>query len=423
MNFIDYCKVKFVAGKGGSGVISFLHEKYRPFGGPDGGDGGDGGSIYLTVSKNISSLEWFQHKRIIKASDGENGKSKNKHGSKGADIYLTVPENTWIINAKNQKEVLKILINENEEFQIVKGGIGGVGNARFKTSKKQTPYCFDNGDNGEIKYVIIELKLLADIGLVGFPNAGKSSLLNSVANTNSIVGNYSFTTLIPVLGRLIANPQISVVDIPGLISGAQFGKGLGFAFLRHIEHCQSLFFVLDGSLIFKVIYQYRELINIIQQYKDNILRGKQSILINKSDLLTIIQRRILRKLFRAETGKSVTFISALTRNNIAAVNLISKQINHNYDFKSRWAKILHTKFVTEENYDDLTVKVVGTNVFLESKYLARIVAKIPPVTQDNRFRLQEFLSKLQIEKFLSKNLIDKNKKIYINNFQYLPNNQ
>jgi len=246
--FIDYTKVELCAGKGGSGCISFHREKFVPKGGPDGGNGGNGGNIIAVTNPNLHTLQDIRYSKIYRAKNGTPGSSSKKTGKNGKDIRIEVPIGTVIRNI-DRSEIVADLVESDQEFIICKGGIGGRGNVNFKSSTQQTPRYAQPGVGGESGHFEFELKILADVGLVGFPNAGKSTLLSVVAKAKPKIANYPFTTLEPHLGIVKSGEYQSflMADIPGLIEGASKGKGLGHKFLRHIERNRLLLCLIDGT--------------------------------------------------------------------------------------------------------------------------------------------------------------------------------
>lgn len=246
MKFIDHAKIKVESGSGGKGCVSFRREKYIPFGGPDGGDGGDGGHVFFRVSESLNTLAPFNYQKFYKAENGKAGKSRNKIGSRGEDLYVDVPKGTKVVHFETQ-EMLCDMTEVGQVYQVAKGGYHGIGNARYKSSTNRTPRQSTPGYPGELLDLVLELQVLADVGLVGFPNAGKSSLVRAISNATPKVGNYPFTTLIPSLGVCHTSHETSfvVADIPGLIQGSSQGLGLGDQFLRHISRNRILLFVLD----------------------------------------------------------------------------------------------------------------------------------------------------------------------------------
>ncbi|MCI0469712.1 MAG: GTPase ObgE [Nitrospirae bacterium] len=248
MKFIDYVKIYVKAGDGGRGCVSFRREKYVPRGGPNGGDGGRGGNVIIRATKELNTLLDLRYHREYQAERGEHGKGSNKHGRDGEDIIIMVPVGTYIKDT-DSGEIIADLDNEDEEVIAAKGGRGGLGNSHFATSRRQAPRFAQPGEEGEERHLTLELKLLADVGLIGLPNAGKSTLISVISAAKPDIANYPFTTLTPVLGVVKSGDfkSIVVADIPGLIEGAHRGAGLGFQFLRHIERTSLLLHLVDIS--------------------------------------------------------------------------------------------------------------------------------------------------------------------------------
>lgn len=296
--FIDYSKIFIKAGDGGDGAVAFRREKYVPKGGPAGGNGGNGGSIIFRADPNLSTLLDFQYKRKYSAQDGERGGSSLKDGKSGKDIVIKVPVGT-VIKELESEEVLCDLDEAGKEFIVAKGGKGGKGNSNFATSTNQTPRFAEPGRPGEEKNVILELKLIADVGLVGFPNAGKSTLISVISDARPKIADYPFTTLEPNLGivRYKDYKSITVADIPGIIEGAHLGKGLGLKFLRHIERTQIILLMID-IVSEDYIKDYKTLVNELEKYskvlskKKKVLAFTKADLIEKSELKKIKQRKI-----------------------------------------------------------------------------------------------------------------------------------
>ncbi|RPI37943.1 MAG: GTPase ObgE [Nitrospiraceae bacterium] len=248
MQFIDYAKIFVKSGDGGKGCVSFRREKYVPKGGPDGGDGGKGGEIIIQASDQINTLLDFRYKKEYIAKNGQNGMGKKMHGKNAYDLYIPVPLGTVIKDA-DSGEVIADLIQNGDLFVVAKGGRGGLGNAHFATSTRQVPRYAQPGESGDEKWLVLELKLLADVGLIGFPNAGKSTLISVISSAKPKIADYPFTTLVPNLGvvKLKDHKSCVVADIPGLIEGAHKGVGLGSRFLRHIERTRIFLHLIDVS--------------------------------------------------------------------------------------------------------------------------------------------------------------------------------
>lgn len=284
--FIDKAKIKLKAGNGGDGAVSFHREKYIAAGGPDGGDGGNGGNIIFAASTHLSTLADFRYKRKYKAEDGGKGKAGRGSGKKGADLIVEVPMGTVVRDAESNRIIADI--SDAEPHIIARGGKGGWGNTHFATPTRQVPKFAKPGIPGEEVEVVLELKLLADVGLVGFPNVGKSSLINEVSEANSVVGNYPFTTLEPVLGVVSRAEGQSFVmaDIPGLIEGAGDGVGLGHEFLRHVDRCRLLVHIVDvsGSEGRNPIEDFETINDELMKYNENLAKRPMLVAGNKIDL-------------------------------------------------------------------------------------------------------------------------------------------
>lgn len=278
--FVDKVLVNVSAGNGGNGAVSFRHEKFVDRGGPDGGDGGDGGDVVLVASRNQNTLANFRFQRTLKADDGQNGSKRRKHGKSGADLEVPVPVGTVVVDEHGGE--LADLSADGQRAVIAYGGKGGFGNAHFVSSVRQAPRVAERGENGDNFQVTLELKMIADVGLVGLPNAGKSTLLSVVSNAKPEIANYPFTTLTPNLGVVDIDEDVSLLfaDIPGLIEGASEGKGLGDEFLRHIERTKVLIHLID-------VYSddlerdYRTIINELKQYKTDLTKRPQIVVLAK----------------------------------------------------------------------------------------------------------------------------------------------
>lgn len=282
--FVDEVEVFVQAGDGGNGCISFRREKYVPRGGPDGGDGGDGGDIVLELDRNLDSLNDFRHRRNFKAKNGGNGKGGGKHGKKGGGVTLKVPPGTLIY--ERSKKLLADLTQEGEKFVVAKGGKGGRGNARFATPTDRVPRRAEPGGKGERKHVRLELKLIADVGIVGYPNVGKSTLLAKISHAQPRIADYPFTTISPELGVVGFDNgrRLVIAEIPGLIDGSHRGKGLGLQFLRHIARTKILLFLVNASGK-DPEQEWRSLRREISLHDPELLRKPTLVAVNKIDLV------------------------------------------------------------------------------------------------------------------------------------------
>lgn len=318
MKFLDQAKIYVKAGDGGNGLASFRREKFVEFGGPNGGDGGSGGSVILKAVNGLNTLIDFRYAQHFKATNGEKGGSTNKTGHGGNDLYLRVPLGTQVY-AEDKKTLIYDFTKENEEFVLAKGGSGGAGNTKFKSSTNRAPRKFTKGKEGEEICVWLELKIIADVGLIGFPNAGKSSFLSISTRARPKIANYPFTTLNPNLGVLqIDDKEIVLADIPGLIEGAHKGVGLGDQFLKHIERCKSLLHIIDINEE-DLITNYKIIREELRQYSEQLLKKREIVVFNKIDLLEEKEKNEKLKKFKNFFKKKFFEISILNKQNINSV--------------------------------------------------------------------------------------------------------
>lgn len=314
MAFIDEAKFFVRAGDGGRGCVSFRREKFVPRGGPDGGDGGVGGSVYIEAASRLHSLLDFKYRSHFIAKGGTHGKGKKMHGAGGKDCVIYVPPGSIVKDAETG-EVIIDLVEEGARYLAAKGGIGGRGNVHFASATNRAPRIADKGYPGVERWLRIELKLIADIGLIGLPNAGKSTLLSNISAANPKVAPYPFTTLEPQLGvvHLDYGESCIVADIPGLIDGASEGVGLGHKFLRHVERTRILLHVIDAaSLEAPPLEQYRVLENELSQFNDELMGRTRMVLLNKMDLLSEEDIKAVQQVFAGE-GIATMMISAEAR--------------------------------------------------------------------------------------------------------------
>ena len=318
MKFLDQAKIYIKAGNGGSGSASFRREKYIEYGGPDGGDGGDGGSVVVEAERNLNTLIDFRYRQHFKAKNGSPGMGSDKTGRSGEDTIIEVPRGTLILEEDNE-EVIADVVNKDQSLTILKGGNGGFGNAHFKSSENQTPRTANDGENGQEKWIWLRLKLIADIGLIGLPNAGKSTLISTVSEAKPKIADYPFTTLNPVLGIAKYNDnELVIADIPGLIEGAHEGKGLGDRFLGHIERCNLLLHLIDANDT-DVINSWKTVRNEISAYSKELDEKKEIIVLSKSD--SINEEKLDEKLIilKDYTNKDVFKMSSVTGKGITSI--------------------------------------------------------------------------------------------------------
>ncbi len=327
MKFLDQAKIYIKAGNGGSGSASFRREKFIEYGGPDGGDGGNGGSIIIESDRNLNTLIDFRYAQHFKAQHGKPGSKRNKTGGNGKDLILKVPTGTQIYEEDNNTLIYDFTKNK-EKYLVASGGKGGLGNVRFKSSTNRAPKKKTNGKIGEEFWIWLQLKVIADVGIIGKPNAGKSSLLSALTRAKPKIANYPFTTINPNLGvAYYDEKEITLADIPGLVEGAHKGIGLGDKFLRHIERCKILLHLIDISEK-DLINTYKKIKLELSAYDKTLVKKKEIIFLNKSDLLekTIIDEKI--KEFKKKIKVKCEVISIFSNKDIQKIKkILIKNVN------------------------------------------------------------------------------------------------
>ncbi len=320
MQFIDKAKIKISSGKGGNGVVAWRREKFVDKGGPAGGDGGKGGSVYLIADEGLSTLLDFTYRSIFKADNGENGFKKSMHGKSAKDLYIKVPTGTLVKDLKSGN-IIADLTEHNQTVLVAKGGRGGRGNIHFCTPQNRAPQYCEPGEPGIERELQLELKLLADVGLLGFPNAGKSTFISRVSAAKPKIADYPFTTIVPNLGvvRKSDGDGYVIADIPGLIEGASDGVGLGHDFLRHVERCRFLLHIIDGTEE-NPIQNYKIINEELAKYSEKLANLYQIVAINKIDAISEEMITELEKEFN-EIGVKPYFISAVTGENLDKLKL------------------------------------------------------------------------------------------------------
>ena len=318
MKFLDQVKIYIKAGDGGSGSPSFRREKFIEFGGPDGGDGGKGGSVVLVSERNLNTLIDYRYQQHFKAERGGDGKGKNQTGKGGDNLYIKVPIGTQVFEEDN-KTLIFDFKKEKEEYTAAIGGKGGFGNTRFKSSTNRAPRKFTKGLKGEDFWIWLQLKTIADIGIIGLPNAGKSSLLASITSANPKIANYKFTTLNPNLGVAVYDDkEITLADIPGLIEGAHKGVGLGTKFLKHIERCKTLLHLIDVTEK-DLIRSYKQIRAELGKYSKSLLKKKEIIVLNKIDLIDKKNLDSKKKILSGKIKKKIYDLSTLDKSKISKI--------------------------------------------------------------------------------------------------------
>ena len=314
MKFLDQAKIYIASGKGGDGCVSFRREKYIEYGGPNGGNGGKGGNIVFITDQNLNTLIDFRYQQHFKAKKGKDGKGKNQTGADGRDLIIKVPPGTEIYDA-DKKVLLADLLSKDQKTILAYGGKGGLGNNHFKSSTNQTPRKFTKGEELEEKWLWLSLKLFADVGIIGKPNAGKSTLLSKISGAQPKIADYPFTTIHPILGVIKKfDQEIIMADIPGLIKGAHVGRGLGDQFLAHIERCKVLLHVIDCSEK-NLIDNYNTIRDEITKYGKKLLEKNELIALSKSDLISEDKKKLSEKIEK-KIGKKPFIFSNISNEGI-----------------------------------------------------------------------------------------------------------
>ena len=321
MKFLDQAKINLKAGNGGSGSASFRREKFVEFGGPDGGDGGDGGSILFEAERNLNTLIDYRYSQHFKAENGKPGSKKNKTGANGKDLILKVPIGTQIYEEDNNTIIYDFKKNK-DKYLVASGGKGGLGNVRFKSSTNRAPRKKTNGKNGEEFWIWLQLKIIADVGIIGLPNAGKSSLLAALTRAKPKIASYPFTTINPNLGvAYYNNKEVTLADIPGLVEGAHKGVGLGDKFLRHIERCKMLIHLVDLSND-NLAENYQKIRSELKNYDLSLSKKKEIIYFNKSDLIEKNKLKEKLDIFSGKIKKKYKIISVFKKDDIQTIKKV-----------------------------------------------------------------------------------------------------
>ena len=318
MKFLDQVKIYIKAGNGGDGSPSFRREKFIEYGGPDGGDGGKGGSVILKAEQNLNTLIDYRYQQHHKAQRGDNGAGQNKTGKGGENLILKVPLGTQVFEEDN-KTLIFDFIKIGEEFVAAAGGKGGLGNTRFKSSTNRAPKKFTKGTAGEEFTIWLQLKTIADIGIIGLPNAGKSSLLAAITNANPKIANYQFTTLNPNLGvASYDDKEVTIADIPGLVEGAHKGIGLGTQFLKHIERCKSLLHMIDITNE-NLKKSYKQIKDELKNYSTKLVKKRELVVLNKTDLIEEGEVKKIVEYFSKNIKSEVIVLSTLDKKSISKI--------------------------------------------------------------------------------------------------------
>ena len=400
--FTDYAKIKVKSGNGGNGAVTFRREKYVAAGGPDGGDGGKGGDVYFIVDKDLNTLLDFRFKKNFKAEDGKNGEGSHRYGKSGEDLYIKVPRGTVVKDAETEK-VLADLSEENQKELLFEGGRGGKGNSHFATSTRQAPRFSQDGEKGIERELILELKLLADVGLLGFPNVGKSTFLSRTTSATPKIADYHFTTLEPNLG-VVKTPygdSFVIADIPGIIEGASEGVGLGLQFLRHIERTRLLLHVIDvsGSEGRNPVEDFNVINEELKQYSEKLANRKQIIVANKIDSMQDESLYIELEKMAKEKGIEIYKISAATGEGVETL------LNHVTEVlktlpKEEIVEVVERKLYTLEDETDFTITREDGMYIVDGPAVQKIMRRVNLEDNESMYYFQKCLDELGVNEAL-----------------------
>lgn len=399
---VDLVKITVKAGKGGNGYVSFRREKYVAAGGPDGGDGGKGGDIYFVVDPDVNTLVDFRYKKKFMAEDGQRGEGGNRYGKSGSDLYIKVPAGTVVKNAENDR-ILADLTEVGEKCLIAKGGRGGRGNAKFATSTRQVPKFAEEGEEGESFELILELKLLADVGLVGFPNVGKSTILSIMTAAKPKIGNYQFTTLVPNLGvvKLDNGSDFVLADIPGLIEGAHTGSGLGHEFLRHVERTKVIIHVVDCSQSEgrDVVRDFEVINSELKLYNSKLAERPQVVVANKMDLPNAEENFVKLKEVTDKLGYEIFRVSAVTKQGLNDVFYKVSEMLKNIVPEEKEEIIIEAEIKDKSEFE---IKVENNIYIISGKIIEKVMRNINFDDYESVQYFQRFLDTKGINKELEK---------------------
>lgn len=402
MQFLDKTKIRIISGRGGNGMVAWRREKYVDKGGPAGGDGGSGGDVYLIADENMSTLMDFKYKSVFKAESGENGSIKNMHGKCAKDLLIKVPVGTVVRDLKTGNAIAD-LIEHEQKVLVAKGGRGGRGNARFATAQKRAPQFCEPGEPGIERELELELKLIADVGLLGMPNAGKSTLISRISSAKPKIADYPFTTLIPNLGvvRKRSGDGYVVADIPGLIEGASEGVGLGHDFLRHIERCRFLVHLVDSTSE-NPMENYKVINSELEKHSEKLANLYQIVALNKIDAIDENRKKELYDEFK-HVSSDVFMISAVTGENIdKLVDFMSLKVD---EIEKHQSDIVVEEDLDAYNNDDSAYeiyKAAKDTYIVEGGKIKRLVAVTDARNTEQILRLQNILTGMGVFEELKK---------------------
>lgn len=418
MKFIDKSKIRVISGRGGNGMVAWRREKYVDKGGPAGGDGGRGGDVYLVADENMSTLMDFKHKSVFKAEAGENGGIKNMHGRCAKDLFIKVPVGTVVKDIKNGN-IIADLTEHEQKVLVAKGGRGGRGNARFATAQKRAPQFCEPGEPPIERELFLELKLIADVGLLGMPNAGKSTLISRISSAKPKIADYPFTTLIPNLGvvKKRSGDGYVVADIPGLIEGASEGVGLGHDFLRHVERCRFLVHLIDSTE--ENPFDNYEKINLeLQKHSEHLANLYQIIALNKIDAIDEDKKSELLEQFKKVSG-NVFMISAVTGENLDKLtDFMGEKVD---EIPKSETEVVVEEDINAYNNDDSSYeifKVAKDTFIVQGGKISRLAGVTDERNAEQVIRLQNILKAMGVFDELSKKGIKDGDTIIIGHLEF-----
>ncbi len=419
MKFIDKCKIRVVSGRGGNGMVAWRREKYVDKGGPAGGDGGRGGDVYLIADENMSTLMDFKHKSVFKAEAGENGGIKNMHGACAKDLYIKVPVGTVVKDIKTGN-IIADLKTHDQKALVAKGGRGGRGNARFATAQKRAPQFCEPGEPSIERELFLELKLIADVGLLGMPNAGKSTLISRISSAKPKIADYPFTTLIPNLGvvKKRSGDGYVVADIPGLIEGASEGVGLGFDFLRHVERCRFLVHLIDSTEE-NPFDNYKKINFELEKHSEHLANLYQIVVLNKIDAIDEQRKKELLEQFK-EVSHDVFEISAVTGENLdKLLDFMGQKVD---DIPKTDAEIVVEEDLGAYYNDDSSFeifKVAKDTFIIEGGKIERIAGVTDERNSEQVIRFQNIMKAMGVFEALSQKGIKDGDTIIIGHLEFV----
>ncbi len=419
MKFIDKSKIRVLSGRGGNGMVAWRREKYVDKGGPAGGDGGRGGDVYLIADENMSTLMDFKHKSVFKAESGENGGIKNMHGACAKDLFIKVPLGTVVRDVKSGN-IIADLTKHEQKALVAKGGRGGRGNARFATAQKRAPQFCEPGEPGIERELFLELKLLADVGLLGMPNAGKSTLISRISSAKPKIADYPFSTLIPNLGvvKKRSGDGYVVADIPGLIEGASEGVGLGYEFLRHVERCRFLVHLIDATEE-NPYENYQKINKELEKHSEHLANLYQIVVLNKIDSIDEEKRENLFKQFKSNTS-DVFMISAVTGENLdKLLDFMGAKVD---EIPKTDSQVVVEEDLDAYNNDDShfdIFKVSKDTFIVQGGKIARLAAVTDERNSEQVIRLQNILKSMGVFDELAKKGIKDGDTIIIGHLEFI----